>query len=460
MEEEKYLARLAEIFAKYGFEVYAVGGYVRSKLLGVKNENTDDIDICSCVKIDKLKKMLDGTEFKMEIKNERLGVCNIISSEFKVEHATFRKEYYEVPGEHIPVNVEFTTDIIEDASRRDFTINSVYLNLRTGTYIDPFGGIKDLHDKKIRCVISPNFVLSNDGIRLLRMIRFAVVLGFEIDEETLSVARHNACRLNLVSKNLIRKEFDNILIADTYYPQLPRTRMAHFRGIRFIGELGLWKYIIPAMQELQDSGIKTIRAPETVYEHSLYSVSFAKPKYRLAVLLHDIGLLYIGDAQKNINMAEISGKAIPKILKESNLGYSAKYIEEIANVITLTGYDMLKKPSRVELRKFIIDNNNKLDDIINVKVPTLKAVSNQLDKSEITCTIQDELLNMRKLNLPISLNDLKITGDDIIAEFPYLPRKYISNTLNEVLYQVSLKGLKNNFDVEMNIVRKIVRKFA
>jgi len=460
MGEQEALKKLAEIFALHKVKLYAVGGFVRSRLLGIDKESNDDIDLCSSAKFAEIQKWLVGTSFEVRDKSRGLGVIEISIDGYTFEHATFRKEYYQMPGEHTPVDVEFTDDIIEDAKRRDFTINAIYMDLSTGEYVDPFGGMADLKAKKIRAVVSPNFALSNDGIRLLRMIRFAVSLGFDIDEGTLAVARRNGFRLKMVSKALIRKEFDKILIADTFYPKLPRTRSAHYRGVRYIGELGLWKEILPVMAQLQDSDIRTARDPETVYDHSIYSIEFAQPKYRLAVLLHDIGMLNENvRLKKEKNIAKVSGELIRKDKSLVALGYSQAYIDWMAEVVTLTGYDMGVKMKWNTLRKFILDHREKLSDIINTKVPTEKAIAHQIDKSSITCSVQEEFVYMQKNHIATTVKELDINGLDIISEFPYLEKRYVSKILGMLLEAVALKNYKNEKEALLVLAKKLVRQF-
>ena len=461
MGEQEALKKLAEIFALHKVTLYAVGGYVRSRLLGIDKEANDDIDLCSSAKFSDIQKWLSDTAFEVRDKSRGLGVVEINVGGYTFEHATFRKEYYQMPGEHTPIDVEFTDDINEDAKRRDFTVNAIYMNLLNGEYVDPFGGIADLRAKKIRAVVSPNFALSNDGIRLLRMIRFAVALGFDIDEETLAVARRNNFRLKMVSKSLIRREFDKILIADTFYPKLPRTRSAHYRGVRYIGELGLWKEILPVMAELQDSGIKTVRDPETVYEHSIYSIEFAQPRFRLAVLLHDIGMLDARVRQKQEkNVASVSGELIRKDTSLLALGYSREYIDWLAEVVSLTGYDMGRKMKRDDLRRFILAHRERLSDIINTKVPTEKAITYQIDKSNITCSIQEEFAYMQRNHIATSVKELDISGLDIINEFPYLEKKYVSELMKQLLEAVALRNYKNDKQALLMLAKKLVKKIG
>ena len=148
--KEDAILEITKVFSQHNKTVYAVGGYVRNKLLGIPDGVDKDIDICSAVKTEELIKMFDGTVFKVEDKSDGIGVCLISCEDFECEHATFRTETYANSGEHKPNNVIFTDDITEDAKRRDFTCNAVYMDLQTQMIYDPFNGIGDIKNKIFR----------------------------------------------------------------------------------------------------------------------------------------------------------------------------------------------------------------------------------------------------------------------------------------------------------------------
>lgn len=457
MLKQNELQTVADIFASHNKDVFAVGGYVRNKLLNIEDEEISDIDICSSVTPNELVKMFKNTEFEIKDISNGLGVCVISKGDFKCEHATFRKETYRLPGEHIPNKVVFTDDIYEDSKRRDFTINCVYLSLTTGLFVDPYGGIEDIKKRIVKTILSPSVVFNMDGIRVLRMIRFACALGFDIDEETFAGAKRNSHKLILVNKSLIKREFDQMLVADMFYPMLPKTKSAHLRALTMIGDMGLWRYILPEMNALKEKGILTKRKYETVYEHSLRAMFFAPPELRLPALLHDVGMLSYEVQNKKIkNVSRVSADMILRLLPASGLGYSNAFVEQTANLVEQIGYDMEGKVNWLDLRKFIIDNSEIIDDIINLKIATEKAVAHQIDVSSITCGLQKEYVKMLTLKIPTRVQDMVISGADLIQLYPQLEKKKIASILDEMLRTVAIKSLKNDYETLVKLSKKLV----
>ena len=146
MKISSELKELSNIFSEHGKPLYIVGGYVRDSYLGIQSLIRDDIDLCSSVKPNELRKMLEGTNFSISSLNEKFGVMEI-NGKRRYEYATFRKEIYEDES-HSPTSVEFISSLEEDARRRDFRINAIYYDIQNGSFIDPLGGVEDLKDRQ------------------------------------------------------------------------------------------------------------------------------------------------------------------------------------------------------------------------------------------------------------------------------------------------------------------------
>lgn len=236
----KNLYSLAKLFG-LDTPLFVVGGYIRNSLLKLPCR---DIDVCGCLKIKDVKKLLAGTEFEVNVKNSKLNTCEIICGKEKYEYATFRKEFYDGEGEHTPSSIDFNATIVEDVFRRDFTCNSLYYEIISGQIIDFFGGQKDIKDKVIKTVATPESVLCNDGVRVLRLIRFACELNFTIAQETFDMAEKYKGNLKSISKDRIRQEFVKILVASKTYKKIDIkslfNRNRGYNGIKLIDKLNLW----------------------------------------------------------------------------------------------------------------------------------------------------------------------------------------------------------------------------
>lgn len=189
--------KILESIEKAGFEAYLVGGCVRDMLLG---KEPHDYDIATSALPENIKNIFPHTA-DTGLKH---GTVTVISDGMPIEVTTFRTESGYTDMRH-PENVCFISDIKEDLRRRDFTVNAIAYNKRTGL-VDPFGGEKDINERILRAVGNPDERFSEDALRILRLFRFASVLGFSCEESTLSSALKLAVNLSGVSSERIAEE--------------------------------------------------------------------------------------------------------------------------------------------------------------------------------------------------------------------------------------------------------------
>jgi len=209
------LIKLAEEIDKNGGSLYIVGGYIRNAFL--KLDNTD-MDICGNLTYDKIIDIATLLGYKANIVNKRLGTVLItIDENEEYEYTTFRQENYKKGGDHSPTTVDFVDDIKLDASRRDFTANSLYYNILTKEVMDFYGGIEDIKSKTLKCIKTPEAVFESDGLRILRLIRIANELGFSIDKKTRLAAKNFAFQLRDISGERVLKELRKIVVSDFKY---------------------------------------------------------------------------------------------------------------------------------------------------------------------------------------------------------------------------------------------------
>ena len=203
---------------EHGFEAFAVGGCVRDTLLG---REPGDWDITTSAKPEEVK----GIFGKTVDTGLQHGTVTIIKNRNGYEVTTYRidGEYHD--GRH-PESVEFTSNLKEDLKRRDFTINAMAYSHET-EIVDEFGGMDDLADQRIRCVGLAHDRFTEDALRILRAIRFAAQLGFEIESETYKAISDIAPNLKNVSKERIQVELTKLLLSE--YPE--KMMMVHATGI-------------------------------------------------------------------------------------------------------------------------------------------------------------------------------------------------------------------------------------
>lgn len=448
------LKELSNIFYENKKSLYIVGGYVRDSYLGIQSLIRDDIDLCSNVTPKQLRKMLEDTDFVVNPKNEKFGVMEIVGKR-SYEFATFRKEIYEDES-HNPSSIEFINSLEEDARRRDFKINAIYYDIHNGTFIDPLGGLEDLKDKVITTVKVPKIVFNDDPERILRLIRFACSMGLNIPEEEWFYAKQNAFKVKYMSKFRLKNEFEKLLTADQIYPELLYTKDAHFRAMLLIGELGIWKDILPAMEDIQNTEVRDKKG-ERIYEHVLNCIKNSSPKIRLAVLLHDSAKVKtIEEKRSMFGSKEFVNVIVEKNLGINGLGYPKNIVENV--IRTVLGYDFNRfgLASKKSIKQFIFRNRPVIENIIEIKTVVYNESSGYGKKSKSAENLRNIYNQMLKENTPFELRDLKINGDDIIKNFPNINIENIDVLLESILEWAVLNPKKNNKKELLLVATKMI----
>lgn len=199
-----------ERLTKRGHAAYPVGGCVRDLLLGRK---PGDVDVCTSARPEEVMALFP----RAVPTGLQHGTVTVPTADGNVEITTFRREGGYADSRH-PDAVSFDVGLTEDLSRRDFTVNAMALG-RDGAVVDPFGGREDLQKKIVRCVGEADKRFSEDALRMLRAVRFAAQLDFEIEEDTAAALTRNAYRVERVSRERIKAELEKILLS-------PRPQMA------------------------------------------------------------------------------------------------------------------------------------------------------------------------------------------------------------------------------------------
>jgi poly(A) polymerase len=306
------ILRLCQVFAESGHRLYMVGGCVRDVLL--QRESSPDVDMTTDARPDEIKRLAERTQPRdVFVVGEKFGTVRLhyvrsaaseptahsedapndalplfspspaaLSSDPPpdvdvIEITTFRSDRYD-PGSRKP-EVTFGDRLEDDLLRRDFTINAIARDPVTGELFDPYGGRDDLRERLIRAVGNdPEHRFDEDPLRLLRAVRFAAQLGFDIEDATAAALARQAATLGKISFERIRDEFTKVLMSPD-----------PVRGLRLLVESGLMPYIVPEVLELQGVSQRPVHSKD-VYEHVLRVVANTPPRpaTRWAGLMHDI----------------------------------------------------------------------------------------------------------------------------------------------------------------------------
>ncbi|QSR87570.1 CCA tRNA nucleotidyltransferase [Candidatus Methylacidiphilum infernorum] len=273
MKEEAI--QIVRILQNAGFTAFFAGGCVRDILL---KKEPHDIDIATSATPDQVQSLFK--EKASGLIGKSFGVIRVKSGAHFFEVATFRTDIGSQGGRW-PKAVQFSTPR-EDALRRDFTINGIFYDPLSGTIIDYVGGSEDIEKKRIRAIGDPKIRFEEDHLRLLRAIRFAVRLGFSIEEKTWEAIQSSAHKITQISPERIREELDKIF-----------TGPDPARGLELLDQSGLLRFILPEISNLHGVEQPKEFHPEgDVFNHVLLVLSHLhNPSLELALaaLFHDVG---------------------------------------------------------------------------------------------------------------------------------------------------------------------------
>lgn len=254
-----------------GFEAYAVGGCVRDSLLG---KTPNDWDITTSAKPEDMKSVF--AEFHCIDTGIKHGTVTVVIDGEPLEITTFRLDGEYEDNRH-PKSVTFTSNLGADLGRRDFTVNAMAYSKMTGT-VDLFGGQNDLKNKIIRCVGDPDRRFNEDALRILRALRFASALDFEIEEKTAQSLLKNRALLGNISEERIAKELLKLVCGKG-----AKRILTDFAPVLF--------EILPELQPMYKNSHDNPHHCYDIYEHTLIAVESIDPELtlRFAMLLHDCG---------------------------------------------------------------------------------------------------------------------------------------------------------------------------
>lgn len=284
-----FVAHVTKSLQNAGFEAFLVGGCVRDMFLG---KNPKDWDITTNAHPEEIEKVFEvnktvyensfGTVTVFDMPKEAADrEVSYETKPFEVQVTTYRSEAGYTDSRH-PDVVSYETDIAKDLARRDFTINAIAWDPINDTIKDIYGGINDIKDKRLHCVLDPKERFTEDALRMLRAVRFSTTLGFTISHETTEAIVELAPRIVHISAERIRDEF--LKIIDSEAPAF---------GVDLLYRTGLLKYIIPELLEGVGCEQKGAHIYD-VYQHLLHALQHAADKgfgrvIRLTALFHDIG---------------------------------------------------------------------------------------------------------------------------------------------------------------------------
>lgn len=428
--------RIITTLQEHGYEAYAVGGCVRDSVLGRKPK---DWDITTSAMPEETKALFHKT-FDTGIEH---GTVTVLMGDEGFEVTTYRIDGEYEDCRH-PKEVTFTRNLHEDLLRRDFTINAMAYNEKDGL-VDIFGGIGDLHRRKIRCVGNAMERFSEDALRILRGVRFAAQLGFTIDGETKEAMGRLAPTLDKISAERIQAELVKLLVSDR--PGLMRDAY----------ELGITQVFLPEFDRLMTTGQETPHHMYSVGEHTLHAMENirADKVLRLTMLLHDMGKPAFktmgADGVAHFKKHAIESQAIAKdVLKR--LKFDNDTLFAVTHLVLYHDYRMPAAPKNV--RRAMNKIGREMFPLY-MEVRRADVLAQSMYQREEKVKNLDEIEALYKeiteAGQCVSLKDLAVSGKDLI-KIGMKPGKEIGACLNELLDLVIEDPQRNVKEDLLNIV--------
>jgi poly(A) polymerase len=414
-----------------GHQAYLVGGCVRDLLLGASPK---DYDVATNARPDRISELFE----KSDQVGAHFGVVLVRQDGAQVEVATFRSDHAYRDGRR-PEGVSFELDPRQDVLRRDFTINAILLDPVTGQVLDYAGGQDDLRRRLVRAIGDPEVRFAEDHLRLLRAVRFAARLGFDIEPATLAAIRRQHRLILKVSAERVRDELVRIL-----------TQGGARRGFELLDETGLLADLLPEVAAMKGVEQPPEFHPEgDVWVHTLLMLEkLQQPSVTLALgaLLHDVG-------------KPATFRVADRIRFDGHVEEGVRLTHDILSRLRFSGEEI----ERVEA---LVAHHMRFKDVQNMRPSTLKrflrleGFDEHLELHRLDCLSSNGRLDnywfVRQKLAQLSAAELKppplITGKDLVAQ-GYVPGPLFGRMLAAV-EDAQLEGFIRTREEALDLVRR------
>lgn len=405
-----------------GYEAYVVGGCVRDSILG---RTPEDWDITTSATPQQVKALFPRT-IDTGIQH---GTVTVMMDKEGFEVTTYRIDGKYEDSRH-PKEVTFTPNLTEDLRRRDFTINAMAYNNRSGL-VDIFGGMEDIEGRTIRCVGNARERFGEDALRIMRAVRFSAQLGYTIEQETCEAIRELAPTLEAISAERIRVELEKLLLSP------------HPDYLRQACEMGITRVILPEFDTCMEAPQNHPHHMYGVGEHILHSLDKVEPDkiLRLTMLFHDIGKpATLTTDEEGINHFYEHHVVGEKMTREimRRLRFDNDTINKVCKLVLYHDYGNSVVPDMRIVRRAIHRVGEEMFPLLfPVKRADVLAQSDymrqeKLDNVDDWERVYREVIALKQC---VSLKDLAVSGKDLIEE-GYKPGPELGQMLNELLVLV------------------------
>jgi putative nucleotidyltransferase with HDIG domain len=428
--DQEIFHQISEAADRLGVECYVVGGYVRDIFLERPSNDIDVVVVGSGISVaEELKRMVGKKAHLSVFRN--FGTAQVKfrqnGREYEVEFVGARKESYSHDSRK-PIVENGTLE--DDQNRRDFTINAMAICLnksRFGELVDPFNGIADLEDGIIATPLDPEVTFSDDPLRMMRCIRFATQLNFQIESETFDALQRMAERIKIVSGERIEVEFNKIMMAA--HPSI---------GLEYLQRSGLLNIILPELSALDIVEKRDGRAHKNNFYHTLEVLeNVVKAQgglwLRWGALLHDIGKTKskrweTGAGWTFHNHNIIGAKMVPGIFRRLKLpmGAEMKYVQKLVDLHMRPQVIADSEVTDSAVRRLLNDAGDDIDDLMTLCEADITS-KNEVRKKmfqENFRMVREKLVDLQEKDYKRLLQPV-IDGNEIMEMFHLKPSREV-----------------------------------
>jgi poly(A) polymerase len=425
--------KVAEAAAESGTEAYVVGGFVRDIIMGRTSQDIDIVTIGSG--IDLAEKVAYKVNPGIKVATfKRFGTAMFCYGGFDIEFVGARKESYS-PDSRKPAVEDGCLD--DDQKRRDFTINAMAISLSADSYgmlIDPFGGLSDIKSSILKTPLDPETTFSDDPLRMMRAVRFACQLGFQIDKHSFEAISKRSSRIGIVSGERIAAELNKIVLS-------PRAA----EGFMLLDKCGLLQHIFPEMQNLKGVEFVNGKGHKDNFLHTLKVLSNLSAKsedlwLRWAALLHDIAKpatkKYIEGQGWTFHGHEFLGaKMVPQIFKALRLPLDErmKYVQKLVLLHLRPIVLSQEEVTDSAIRRLLFDAADDIEDLMLLA----EADITSKDSSKVKRYLANFSLVRQKLKEVEEKDAIRnwqppVSGEEIMEAFGIKPCKEVGEIKNAI----------------------------
>lgn len=453
---EDVIHKVGAVADELGLETYIVGGYVRDLILQRPSKDIDFVCVGNGIDLASAVKELLGVGASLSV-YKNFGTAAIRYGSYELEFVGARRESYRRDSRK-PIVEDGTLD--DDQKRRDFTINALAIaitNDQFGEFIDPFGGQAHLNQKLVKTPLEPEITFSDDPLRMMRAIRFATQLGFDIDPDTFDAIIAQKERIKIISQERITDELNKIILADT--PSY---------GFKLLYSSGLLPLIFPEMAKLQ--GVKRVdgKAHKDNFYHTLQVLdNISKDTddlyLRWAAILHDIAKPATQRFHPKVGWTfhgheDLGARWVPKIFRRMKLPMTEKmkYVQKLVRLHLRPIALVNEKVTDSAIRRLLYEAGRDIDDLMT------------LCRADITSKNHDRvrkyLANFKKVERKIEEVEARdhlrefqppVTGEQIMEAFGISPSREVGEIKNAIKEAVLEGTIPNDSQKAYELMLKL-----